>query len=322
MIKEKIKNAKDIQEALALKKAFEEEYINVLKEEIAIASVDQKKELGIRINTLKKEVEEAFYEFKKLYEEKALNIDTLDLSIPNLNFNNYSLNYLSEIKSDLIKLFYSLGFHIEAGKEVVTEEEAFDNLCFTPDHPSKSESETFYFNNGTILRPHCTTNSIIFLKENKGNKCATIGAVYRKDDESARHTHQFTQLDFVWVEKGMNLANLKWMLGVITKAIFGENREYRFRNSYFPFTQPSLEIDMRCTCTSKNCKICKGSGWIEVLGAGLLKSEILNNFGYSSEYEAIAGGVGLERLAMIKYHISDIRKLYTNNFSFLRDDYY
>lgn len=322
MIKEKIKKAKDIKEALALKKAFEEEYINALKKEIATASVEKKKELGIRINALKKEVEEAFYEFKEAQEEKALNIEPLDLSISNLNFSTYSLNFLSEIKSDLIKLFHSLGFHIEAGKEVVSQEEAFDNLCFTKDHPSKSESETFYFQNGAILRPHCTTNSIIFLKEKRGAKCSTIGAVYRKDDESARHTHQFTQLDFVWVEKGMNLANLKWMLGTITKAIFGESQEYRFRNSYFPFTQPSLELDMRCNCSSESCKICKGTGWIEVLGAGLLKNEILNNCGYSSEYEAIAGGVGLERLAMIKYHISDIRKLYANNFSFLRDDYY
>ncbi|AEG73812.1 phenylalanyl-tRNA synthetase, alpha subunit [Mycoplasma haemofelis Ohio2] len=325
MIKELFSSAKDIKEAISIKKAYEENHILPLKLKIASSSPEEKRVLGQQINALKGELDKAFYEFKNILESKDLEPPLFDLPLSNPSLESYSFNYLSKIQEDLIELFHGLGFTIERGREVVTVEENFDNLCIPENHPSRSKSETFYLDNFRILRPHCTSNTSIHLisKANRQDfiKCVTIGPVYRRDDESNRHTHQFTQLDFVCLGKGINLSNLKWMLKAICGCIFGESREYRFRNSYFPFTKPSLELDMKCICDDiDSCRICKGTGWIEILGAGMLRDEILRKAGYSEEFEAIAGGVGIERLALIKYQVKDIRSLYSNSFQFLKDD--
>lgn len=299
--------------------------MNGLYEALSKADVNEKKEIGKELAKLKNEADEIFREVKDRLNQQSSGRSLLsqeDMSIPNSDLLSSSFNFLSEIRSRLINLFHDLDFALESGREIVSVRENFDDLNVPVDHPSRSDKETFYIDENTILKPHCTVNSIRILKKSEGKcsvlKVATIGNVYRRDDETSRHTHQFSQLDFLWLQKGLTVSNLKYFLIVIFESIFGKDREYRFRNSYFPFTQPSVEIDMKCVCGGNGeCRVCNGGGWLEVLGAGLFRKHMLKDAGYSEEYACIAGGLGLERLAMLKYSLEDIRDLYTNSFDFL-----
>lgn len=324
-LKTRLAEAKSVQEVLDIKKKWNDEYLNPLQSKLIKASPEEKRVIGKELNIFKNQGNEIFNQVKQKLELslKSENIKALDLSIANYDFLDFSFNPLCAIKSQLIEIFNNLGFYIESGQEVVTIKENFENLKVPEDHPSRSASETFYVDSQRLLRPHCTVHSINYLQKADKNfecvKLATIGFVYRRDDETSRHTHQFSQLDFFWLQKGITVSNLKYFLEFVYTSLFGKSKEYRFRNSYFPFTQPSVELDMRCNCGgNKECSMCGGSGWIEILGAGLFRREILNDAGFSEEYECLAGGLGLERLALIKYGISDIRHLYENNFDFLK----
>lgn len=323
-IESKILQSSSIQEAAKFKKEFLDFFVLPLQKSMISASKEERSEIGKKINFLKNIAISAFDKVKHKFENEFLDIPDLDPILENPRFKSYSFNPLSEVRKDLIYLFNDLGFFIETGDEVVSVQNNFEDLLIPKDHPSRSKSETFYVSEEEILRPHCTVNSVKFLisqKLKKSIRIATIGNVYRKDDESTRHTHQFSQLDFLWVDKNLNVGNLKWLLKIIFNRLFGFKQQYRFRNSYFPFTQPSFEMDMKCFCNCKeDCVLCKNTGWIEVLGAGMFKKEILENAGYDVHYEALAGGIGLERVALIKYGITDIRKIYENNFDFLKDD--
>lgn len=325
---ETFKNSKNLKEAVEIKKQLLDIYVVPLQKSLVTASTNEKSAIGKKLNIFKNAIENTFSEIRNSFksDDKYKDLKDLDLSICNWNLINKSFNPLSQIRSDLINLFNNLDFLIESGKEIVTIEENFENLKVPKDHPSRSTQETFYINDSTILRPHCTVHSINRLKKSNGKeeilKVATIGCVYRRDDETSRHIHQFSQLDFLWLQKGLKVSNLKYLLELLVQKIFGQKHEYRFRNSYFPFTQPSVEVDVKCWCNlSENCNLCKGSGWIEILGAGLFRKEILKESGYSSEYECLAGGLGIERLALLKYRIEDIRLLYSGNLDFLKDEY-
>ncbi|GCE63290.1 phenylalanine--tRNA ligase subunit alpha [Candidatus Mycoplasma haematohominis] len=317
--------AKSTQEALDVKKKWNDEFILPIQNQLLAASNEEKRDIGKKLNVLKNQGNEIFNQIKNRLELglRVEKVKNLDLSVSNYDFLDSSFNPLCAIRSQLIEIFNNLGFFIESGKEIVTVEENFENLKVPDDHPSRSPLETFYIDSERLLRPHCTVHSINYLKKIDKNlenvRLATIGSVYRRDDETSRHTHQFSQLDFLWLQKGLTVSNLKNFLEFLFSSLFGKSKEFRFRNSYFPFTQPSVELDMRCNCGEEsNCSICGGSGWIEILGAGLFRREILSEAGFSEEYECLAGGLGLERLALIKYEISDIRYLYENNFEFLK----
>lgn len=324
-IKKAIQEAESLEKLHALKKEhFDNVVANLLKELSETKEPENKKEIGKKLNQYKIEFTELFEKSKNAF-IKAKNEEIVDISLHNHNLNVFSNNLLSSMKEELIEFFKNLSFEISFGNSIVNEDANFNWLLIDKNHPSRSESETFYLKNNNLLRTHCTSNTVIQLKKTTNKnipfKLITIGPVYRKDDSDSRHTEQFTQADIVWVDKELNLGTLKWFISSIFKHIFGQNAEFRFRNSFFPFTNPSFEVDMKCACQKKqSCSICSSSGWIEIMGCGMLHRKILKNSNYSEEFEAIAGGIGIERLILIKYALSDIRNLYKNHFPSLKHD--
>lgn len=236
-----------------------------------------------------------------------------------------NLHPITKISTKVIETLQLLGFQLVEGPEVETVENNFDVLEVPRDHPARSRADTFYFDDRRLLRTHTTNAQARFLKEFAGQelKIISTGKVYRRDVYDFTHTPQFTQLDCVWVEKGVSFADLKGILDFFLKNLFGEEVVYRLRPSFFPFTTPSTEVDVQCrSCKGKGCSTCKKEGWVEVLGAGLINPRILDNCGYDSKvYSGLAMGMGIERLLMIKYGINDVRAIYSNDLRFLRQFY-
>ena len=198
----------------------------------------------------------------------------------------------------------------------------FELANIPKDHPARDMQDTFYIDPNTLLRTHTTAMQMRELEKAKGQvpiKLICPGKVYRRDDDDATHSHQFMQCEGLVVGENITLADLKGTLEFMANAMFGEGRKVRFRPSYFPFTEPSVEVDVSCPfCNGKGCNVCKGSGWIEILGAGMVHPHVLEMNGFDSEkYTGFAFGVGLERVAMLKYGIDDIRNFYTNDSRFL-----
>lgn len=212
-----------------------------------------------------------------------------------------------------------MNFKIESGNEVVRTIDNFDKLNISKDHPARQGNDSFFIDEEMMLRTHCTATTATVIDQNtsKDIRVVSFGNVYRKDDDDATHSHQFNQIDLVWVKDGLSLQNLKWLIHEMLKYIFGPKVETRFRLSHFPFTEPSFEVDMTCPyCGGNGCAICKNTGWIELLGAGMLHANVLKFAGVNIK-SGLAAGVGVDRLAMIKYGITDIRDLYSNDFRIL-----
>jgi len=241
----------------------------------------------------------------------------IDISICDDIFSNGNLHLINIITNDIISFFKKLNFEIVTGPEIVSEKYNFDNLNITKDHVSRDIHDTFYFEDNFLLRTHCTSTSALKLENNKDNdiRLLSYGNVYRKDEDDATHSHQFTQIDFIWLRSGLTLANLKWLIDSLLQYLFESKLKTRYRLSYFPFTEPSFEVDIQCTkCFGNGCEICKSSGWIEILGAGMLNQVVMQRANITSINTGLASGIGVERIAMLKYGINDIRDLYTNDF--------
>lgn len=234
---------------------------------------------------------------------------------------NGSMHLLNIVLDDAIKFFEQLNFEVVSGNEVVTDQFNFHNLNIPKNHPSRNMQDSFFINEELLLRTHCTVTTAQKIYQNKNDdiRVLSYGNVYRKDDDDATHSHQFTQLDLVWVNKNINVANLKWLIDSFLKYLFENNDiQTRYRLSYFPFTEPSFEVDVSCfKCQQKGCSICKKTGWIEILGAGLLNMNVLRLADIKNSV-GLAAGIGIERIAMLKYGISDIRDFYNNNFAFIK----
>lgn len=170
-----------------------------------------------------------------------------------------------------------------------------------------------------MLRTHCTTTTaeLIHNALNKDIRIMSFGNVYRKDDDDATHSHQFMQIDFVWIKENLTIANLKWLIDSLIKYLFGNQLETRYRLSFFPFTEPSFEVDVQCfKCNLKGCSVCKYSTWIEIMGTGMLHQNVLSAANLDPNLKGLAFGIGVDRIAMLKYEIDDIRYLYSNNIKF------
>ena len=227
------------------------------------------------------------------------------------------------IQQEIEDLFLSMGYKVAEGPEVEQDYYNFE-LANTPkDHPARDMQDTFYIDPNTLLRTHTTAMQMRELEKAKGQvpiKLICPGKVYRRDDDDATHSHQFMQCEGLVVGENITLADLKGTLEYMASTMFGQGRTVRFRPSYFPFTEPSVEVDVSCPfCNGKGCNVCKGSGWIEILGAGMVHPNVLRMNGFDPEkYSGFAFGVGLERVAMLKYGIDDIRNFYTNDVRFLK----
>ncbi len=320
-LKEQFTNVQSINQIIEIKNIFIKKNITPLVKELNNEK-DQKnkKELGIQLNSFKNEIEEvtreaiSSFSFKKTH---YLN-STIDKTSVVEFYNQGKKNILLTIIKEINYFFNKLDFNFIQGNEIVSLNENFFNLNFPNDHPSLNENETFYLTKDTVLRTHASATTFAEIYKNpdaKELKIMSLGSVFRRDEDDSTHTHQFKQLDFIWMKENLNIANLKWVIDSFLEFIFERKITSRYRLSNFPFTEPSFEVDVKCwNCKNdKKCKVCKESGWIEILGAGMVHRNILDKAGVDKKMECIAAGIGIERLAMIKYGVSDIRNFYLND---------
>lgn len=253
---------------------------------------------------------------------EQLEKETIDVTLPGKNFTLGQRHVLTQVTEEIEDLFIGMGYEIMEGPEVEIDEYNFEKLNLPKDHPARDMQDTFYITEDTLLRTHTSPVQVRTMLEVGGKKPIKIlcpGKVFRRDDDDATHSHQFMQIEGLVVDEHTNMADLKGTLLAIANKMFGEGRNIRLRPSYFPFTEPSVEVDISChNCNGKGCNICKGTGWIEVLGAGIVNNNVLEASGYdSTKYRGFAFGIGVERIAMLKYGINDIRQFYTNDIRFI-----
>lgn len=233
------------------------------------------------------------------------------------------LHPITAVSYQIVNILGSLGYVFVSSPEIDVVKNNFDLLNIKEGHPARNCKDTFYFSDNFLLRTHTSNTQIRVLKKNYNRelKVVTVGKVYRRDEDDCTHTHQFNQAEAFLVEKGVvSFSTLKKTLVYFLENFFEEEEVvHRFRSSYFPFTTPSVEVDIRCfSCSGKGCLVCKNEGWIEVLGAGLIHPLVLKNCGFKEGFSGLAFGVGIERLIMIKYGVKDIRDFYNNDLRFLR----
>ena len=255
---------------------------------------------------------------RKLEEEK------IDITLPSSKTRRGSIHPVNRIIEDIEDLFVSMGYDVVSGPELETDEYCFERLNLPKGHPARDMQDSFYITDEYLLRTQTSAvqaRTMMANTEKTPIRMITCGKTYRREDD-ATHSHQFNQIEGLVIDKkerNISLADLKGTLEVFVRKIIGKNSELRFRPSYFPFTEPSYEVDVSCfKCGGKGCNLCKNTGWIEVLGAGIVHPNVLKMNGYDPEkYGGFAFGTGIDRLAMFRYGITDIRYLYTNDVRFL-----
>lgn len=274
-----------------------------------------KQEITQGIETKKSELEEA-----ELNEK--LQTENIDITLPSTALPLGSLHPLSVVKNDLEELFLGMGYQIAEGPEVETDHFNFELMNLPKGHPARDMQDTFYIDENTLMRTHTSpVQAHVMLAANGKGPIKVIcpGKTYRRDDDDATHSHQFMQCEGLVIDKNVTMADLKGTLETFAKKMFGEKRKIRLRPSYFPFTEPSVEVDISChNCEGKGCPMCKHTGWIEILGAGMVNPRVLEMCGFDPHvYQGFAFGIGLERVAMLKYGIDNIRDFYNNDLRFL-----
>lgn len=286
---------------------------------------DEKPMFGQAVNDVKKQISELLEEKEKQIEldilNRSLKEETIDITLPSIKMHQGYSHPLSSIIEEIEDLFVSMGYQVVEGPEVETDEFNFEMLNIPSDHPARDMQDTFYFDPKLLLRTHTSPVQARTMQASD-QECIKIicpGKTYRRDDDDATHSHQFTQIEGLVVGKNITMADLKGTLNYVVKAMFGQKREIRLRPSYFPFTEPSAEVDVSCSnCQGKGCPTCKHTGWIEILGSGMVHPNVLRMGGYDPEiYSGFAFGVGIERVAMLRYGVDNIRHFYTNDLRFL-----
>ncbi len=288
----------------------------------------EKKEYGMKVNEVR-ELFNNFYDEKKNEYETALlneklNKESIDISLPSKKVKRGSKHPMTRITEQFEDLFVSMGYTVYEGPEIESDENCFQKLNLPKGHPARDAQDTFYLKDeyeNFLLRSQTSTAQVRAMEDNTDKGPIRIvcpGKVYRRD-EDATHSHQFMQIEGLVIDEGVSMADLKGTLEIFCKRILGEKTNVRFRPSFFPFTEPSVEVDVTCfKCGGKGCPLCKQTGWIEVLGAGMVHPNVLEMSGYdSTKYQGFAFGTGLDRFAMFKYGIPDIRTIYGNDIRFI-----
>lgn len=285
---------------------------------------DQRPGLGKILNTLRQWTEAKFdslekdikaFELKKKYAEEKI-----DVTIPGQTSPDGAYHPNTLIKNKLVSLFAGLGFEIYEGPEIENDYYNFTALNTPADHPARDMQDTFYLTEDLLLRTQTSAGQIRVMENKKPPiKILSPGKVYRSDDD-ATHSPMFSQMEGLVIDKGITLCDLKGMLDEFARRVFGESVKTRLRPSYFPFTEPSVEVDVSCfECGGKGCKLCKGTGWIEILGAGMVNRRVLEGCGIDpDEYTGFAFGMGIERIAMLKYGINNMKLLFEGDTRFLK----
>ena len=287
-------------------------------------SGEERKEFGKMVNDLKQSVaqtiEEKTAELKRIEVEAEINsMPLFDITTP-VDLERGSYHPITLVQRQCESIFKSMGFTVEDYAEVVTDYECFESVNIPKHHPARDMQDTFYITENILLRTHTSPGQVHVMTTQKPPiKVMCPGRVYRSYDD-ATHSPIFHQIEGLVVDKNLSLCDLKGSLEEILRKVFNSDIKTRLRPSYFPFTEPSVEVDVSCfECGGKGCKLCKGTGWIEVLGAGMVNRSVLKNCGIDPDvYTGYAFGIGLERIAMLKYHIPDIRMFFDNDLRFLK----
>ena len=253
---------------------------------------------------------------------KKLEKETIDITLPGNKLKRGSLHPFNKMVMEIEDLFVSMGYDVADGPELETDEYCFQRLNIPLGHPVRDTQDSFYINDEYLLRTQTSSVQARVMEANTEKTPIRIicpGKTYRRDDD-ATHSHQFGQVEGLVIDKGITMADLKGTLEIMAKKMLGEKTKVRFRPSFFPFTEPSVEVDVSCfKCNGKGCSLCKNTGWIELLGAGMVHPNVLKSNGYDPEkYNGFAFGMGIDRLAMMKYGITDIRYMYTDDIRFLK----
>ena len=284
---------------------------------------DQKKEFGMLVNEVRSFVTESLDEIKEKLEKEALNkkleSEKIDITLPGTKVPSGSANILERIIEEVEDLLMSMGYDVVDGPEIEEDHYNFELLNIPKNHPARDAQDTFYVEDDKLLlRIQTSPVQARVMLANKGEKPIRMicpGKTYRRDDDDATHSHQFMQIEGLLIDEKVSLSDLKGTFDVIAKKLFGEDCKTRFRPSYYPFTEPSVETDISCfNCHGKGCPICKNTGWITVAGAGMVNPKVLEDCGYDpKKWQGFAFGFGAERLAMLKYGINDIRAFYNTD---------
>lgn len=291
----------------------------------ALSTIPEKErpEYGRILNETKNYIESLLSQQEEIFKttelDNALKTQCIDVTVPGVFTPFGHLHPTSNVLDEIIDVFLSLGFRVEEGPEVELDYYNFEALNIPQDHPARDMQDTFYITDDVVLRTHTSPVQIRVMEKNKPPlKVIVPGKVYRCDADVS-HTPMFQQLEGFMVDERISMGDLKGLLEVFAHAVFGPKTPIRFRPSFFPFTEPSAEVDIGCViCNGSGCKVCKDSGWIEILGAGMINPRVFENVGYRSDsYTGFAFGMGIERITMLKYGIDDIRLFFENDKRFL-----
>ncbi len=299
------------------------ELVSVMKGMGAL-SAEERPIMGQLANEVRSSIENALNQAKEKAEkielERKLEAETLDVTLPGKTHAIGKLHPISAVQKEMEDIFIGLGFEIVDGPEVEYDYYNFTALNIPPEHPARDTQDTFYINSNVLLRTQTSSVQIHAMEKKRPPiRMISPGRVYRSDAIDATHSPMFHQLEGLVVDKGITMGDLKGTLELFAQNMFGSDTKIRFRPHHFPFTEPSAEVDVSCfVCGGKGCKLCKGEGWIEILGAGMVHPDVLTRCDIDpTEYSGFAFGMGIERIVMRKYNIDDMRLLYENDIRFL-----
>ena len=315
------KNA-DEAEAFRLKYLSKKGILNQLFEDFKQLPNDQKRAIGVKLNELKEAVTNQYNQFKQATDNIQSDKSNIDLSLPGDPLEQGSRHPISLVKNEINEIFNRLGFTISEGPEIEDDWHVFGALNFAKDHPARDMQDTFFVekNPEVLLRTHTSSVQVrVMEKTQPPIRMIMPGRVFRNEAISARSHCFFHQIEGLYIDTNISFADLKQTLLFFAKEFFGEETQIRLRPSYFPFTEPSAEMDISCNCKGKGCNLCKYTGWLEILGCGMVDPNVLEYCGIDSKkYSGYAFGMGIERIALLRYQVKDIRIYSENDIRFLK----
>ena len=321
---ERINSADADLEALRVRYLGKKGELTAVLRGMAGLSPEERPVVGQLANKVRAEIENAIAERTAVQKQKALEAQLLaervDVTAPGAAPAIGHNHPLTVVRRDLEEIFLGLGFSIAEGPEVEYDYYNFQALNIPENHPARDTQDTFYITDNILLRSQTSPVQVRVMEKQKPPiRIVSPGRVYRSDDVDATHSPLFHQFEGLVVDRGITMGDLKGMLELFAKNMFGADTRIRFRPHHFPFTEPSAEVDVSCfACGGKGCRLCKGEGWIEILGAGMVHPHVLSGCGFDpEEYSGFAFGLGIERIALLKYHIDDMRLLYENDIRFI-----
>ena len=325
---QEIENAKTLQELndARVKYSGKKGELTAVLKGMKDLSAEERPVIGALVNEVRDALENKIKECEDVLKEQALNEklekEKIDITLPSVKIKRGSKHPINRVIEEIEDIFVSMGYDVVDGPELETDEYCFERLNLPKGHPARDMQDSFYVDPEHLLRTQTSAVQARVMMANEEKSPIRVicpGKTYRRDDD-ATHSHQFGQVEGLVIDKNISLADLKGTLEVFVKEMLGDNLDLRFRPSYFPFTEPSYEVDVTCfKCGGKGCNLCKQTGWIEILGAGIVHPRVLEMNGYDPEqYGGFAFGTGIDRLAMFKYGITDMRYLYANDVRFLK----